>query len=42
LIRDNCPTDADLARIIAAWPDVPDVLKSSLATMVEAASKQVK
>jgi hypothetical protein len=38
LIHDVCQTDPELARIVDAWPTLPDALKAGILAMVEAAS----
>ncbi len=37
-IHDTCQTDPDLARIVDAWPGLPDAIKAGILAMVNAAS----
>jgi hypothetical protein len=39
LLNDTCQTDPDLARIVDAWPSLPDAIRAGILAMVEAASK---
>ena len=39
LPNDSCKTDPDLAAVVAAWPDLPEAIKSGIIAMVKAASK---
>jgi hypothetical protein len=38
LPTDTCQTDPDLARIVAAWPSLPDAVRAGIVAMVKAAS----
>jgi hypothetical protein len=38
LPTDNCRTDADLAGIAAAWPDLPEAIRAGIVAIVEATS----
>jgi hypothetical protein len=38
-IHDTCQTDPDLARIVAAWPGLPEAIKAGIVAMVKAAGK---
>jgi hypothetical protein len=38
-IHDACQTDTDLARIVEAWPGLPDAIKAGILAMVKAASQ---
>jgi hypothetical protein len=40
LLHDTCQTDPDLARIVDAWPSLPDAIKAGILAMIEAASKR--
>jgi hypothetical protein len=37
-IHDACRTDPDLAAVVAAWPDLPEALKTGIVVMVKTAS----
>jgi hypothetical protein len=37
LHTDTCQTDPDLARIVDAWPALPDPIKAGIMAMIEAA-----
>jgi hypothetical protein len=39
LATDTCQTDLDLARIVDAWPTLPEALKAGILAMVKAASR---
>jgi hypothetical protein len=39
LIHDTCQTDPDLARIVDAWPTLPEVVRAGIVAMVHAATK---
>jgi hypothetical protein len=39
LLHDICPIDTELARIVDAWPTLPDAIKAGIMAMVEAAFK---
>jgi hypothetical protein len=41
LATDSCQTDPDLARIVEAWPALPDAIKAGILAMIEVASKGV-
>ena len=38
LPTDTCKTDPDLAAIVAAWPELPQAIRSGILAMVRAAS----
>jgi hypothetical protein len=38
LPTDTCQTDPDLARIVDAWPTLPEAVRAGIAAMVKAAS----
>jgi hypothetical protein len=40
LAIDSCQTESDLARIVEAWPALPDAIKAGIMAMIEAASKR--
>jgi hypothetical protein len=35
LPADTCRTNPDLAAVVDAWPDLPEVLKAGIVTMVK-------
>jgi hypothetical protein len=37
LPTDTCETDPDLAAVVEAWPELPEVLKAGIVAMVKAA-----
>ena len=37
LIHDTCQTDLDLARIVDAWPMLPEAVRAGILAMVKAA-----
>lgn len=39
LATDTCRTDADLARIVDAWPALPAAIKAGILAMIQAASR---
>jgi hypothetical protein len=39
LIHDTCQTDPDLAKIVDAWPNLPEAIKAGMLAMVKAAGK---
>jgi hypothetical protein len=39
LATDTCQTDPDLARIVDAWPALPDAIKAGILALVQAAGK---
>jgi hypothetical protein len=38
LIHDGCQTDPELARIVEAWPSLPEAIKAAIQALVRAAS----
>jgi hypothetical protein len=36
LIHDSCQTDPDLARIVDAWPTLPEAVRAGIVAMVKA------
>jgi hypothetical protein len=39
LRHDTCQTDPDLARIVDAWPTLPEAVRAGIVAMVKAASR---
>jgi hypothetical protein len=39
LRHDACQTDPDLARIVDAWPTLPEAVRAGIVAMVKAATK---
>jgi hypothetical protein len=39
LRHDTCQTDPDLARIVDAWPTLPEAVRAGITAMVRAATK---
>jgi hypothetical protein len=37
LRHDTCQTDPDLARIVDAWPTLPEAIRAGIVAMVQAA-----
>ena len=37
LPNDTCKTDPDLAAVVDAWPDLPEVIRAGIVAMVKAA-----
>ena len=37
LLHDTCQTDPDLARIVDAWPTLPEAVRAGIVAMVKAA-----
>jgi hypothetical protein len=38
LPTDTCQTDPDLAAVVAAWPELPEVVRAGIVAMVMAAT----
>jgi hypothetical protein len=39
LLHDTCQTDPDLARIVDAWPSLPESVRDSIMLLIKAAGK---
>jgi hypothetical protein len=39
LAIDTCKNDADLAAVVAAWPDLPEVIRGGILAMVKTAKR---
>jgi hypothetical protein len=39
LRHDTCQTDSEPARIVDAWPTLPEAIKAGIVAMVQAAAK---
>jgi hypothetical protein len=40
LPTDTCQGDPDLAAVVAAWPDLPEAIRSDILELVHAASRK--
>jgi hypothetical protein len=40
LPTDTCKTNPDLAAIVAAWPELPEAIRSGIAALVKAALRR--
>jgi hypothetical protein len=37
MLHDTCPSDPDLAVVVAAWPSLPEAIRAGILAMVKAA-----
>ena len=40
LPNDTCQTDPDLAAVVAAWPELPEAIRTGIVAMVKAAERR--
>jgi hypothetical protein len=40
LIHDTCQTDPDLARVVDAWPSLPETARAAILMLIRAAGRE--